>query len=77
MIIDEGNLKVIGMLVGFSVFGLIFVVLIIFVVYIMKLWFNNIIFVVLLNYCIFKREDDINMGVNEILFKYYDIYNGE
>ncbi|XP_034329464.2 uncharacterized protein [Magallana gigas] len=76
-ITDEGNSKVIGMSVGFSVLGLTLVALIIFAVYTMKSRSNNIIPVVLSNYRTLKREDDINMGVNEILSKYHDIHNGE
>lgn len=65
------------MSVGFSVLGLTLVALIIFAVYTMKSRSNNIIPVVLSNYRTLKREDDINIGVNEILSKYHDIHNGE
>lgn len=65
------------MSVGFGVLGLTLVALIIFAVYTMKSRSNNIIPVVLSNYRTLKREDDINMGVNEILSKYHDIHNGE
>lgn len=65
------------MSVGFSVLGLTLVALIIFAVYTMKSRSNNIIPVVLSNYRTLKKEDDINIGVNEILSKYHDIHNEE
>lgn len=65
------------MSVGFSFLGLTLVAIIIFAVYAMKSRSNNSIPVVLSNYRTLKREDDENMGVNEILSKYHEMNNAE
>lgn len=65
------------MSVGFSFLGLTLVAIIIFAVYAMKSRSNNSIPVVLSNYRTLKKEDDINMGVNEILSQYHELHNGD